>query len=102
MASKRTPKGKALADVLRFNAILLVVVAVTSCAQSPAADVRPAAVIESSPYMSTRTQIASQSTQPLNAVQNARVVQNYGSLPLAFEANRGQTDHRVKFLALRL
>src|SRR5215831_19981349 len=28
-----------------------------------------------------------------------RVLQRYGQLPLRFEANRGQTDARVKFLA---
>src|SRR5213593_2849491 len=28
-----------------------------------------------------------------------RAVQNYGKLPLSFEANRGQTDARVQFLA---
>ncbi len=30
---------------------------------------------------------------------NRRVLQRYGQLPLSFEANRGQTDARVKFLA---
>jgi hypothetical protein len=30
---------------------------------------------------------------------NTRVLQRYGQLPLSFEANRGQTDARVKFLA---
>src|SRR5437867_12653186 len=28
-----------------------------------------------------------------------RAVQNYGKLPLSFEANRGQTDAQVRFLA---
>src|SRR5436309_15894152 len=28
-----------------------------------------------------------------------RAVQNYGKLPLCFEANRGQTDAQVRFLA---
>src|SRR5581483_5589821 len=29
----------------------------------------------------------------------ARLAQAYGRLPLSFEANRGQTDNRVKFLS---
>jgi hypothetical protein len=29
----------------------------------------------------------------------ARLVQDYGKLPLSFEANRGQTDGQVKFLS---
>ena len=28
-----------------------------------------------------------------------RILENYGKLPLSFEANRGQTDARVKFLS---
>ncbi|MGH9433410.1 MAG: SBBP repeat-containing protein, partial [Terriglobia bacterium] len=34
-----------------------------------------------------------------NAATRARVIQTYGKLPLAFEANLGQTDPQVKFLA---
>ncbi|MGH9433911.1 MAG: hypothetical protein ACRD3T_20475, partial [Terriglobia bacterium] len=34
-----------------------------------------------------------------NAATRARVIQTYGKLPLAFEANYGQTDPQVKFLA---
>src|SRR5882724_4535782 len=30
---------------------------------------------------------------------SARVVENYGKLPLAFEANQGQTNPQVKFLS---
>ena len=29
----------------------------------------------------------------------ARIVENYGKLPLSFEANQGQTDEKVKFLS---
>jgi hypothetical protein len=32
-------------------------------------------------------------------VSKRQVIQNYGKLPLSFEANRGQADSRVKFLA---
>ena len=31
--------------------------------------------------------------------ESARLVANYGNVPLAFEANRGQTDQQVKFLS---
>ena len=36
---------------------------------------------------------------PTDAATKARVAANYGKLPLIFEANRGQTDARVKFLS---
>ena len=29
----------------------------------------------------------------------SRILKNYGNLPLSFEANQGQTDHNVQFLA---
>src|SRR5215831_14201309 len=35
----------------------------------------------------------------LSAGQNRKLVQAYGQLPLGFEANRGQTDPHVDFLA---
>jgi hypothetical protein len=38
-------------------------------------------------------------SQPNPKVQ-ARILDNYGKLPLAFEANKGQTDGQVKFLSL--
>jgi hypothetical protein len=41
---------------------------------------------------------ASVSAQPDPAMR-ARLVEGYGKLPLAFEANKGQTDSRVMFLS---
>src|SRR3954454_3438936 len=38
-------------------------------------------------------------TDPPNAATQARLSAAYGRLPLSFEANRGQTDSRVDFLA---
>src|SRR5216110_44310 len=38
-------------------------------------------------------------TLPAAAATNARVSESYGKLPLYFEANRGQTDKDVHFLA---
>jgi hypothetical protein len=46
-----------------------------------------------------RVRVASEQTSgPVSATER-RVGRAYGSLPLSFEANRGQTDRRVKFLA---
>src|SRR5207244_5053135 len=39
-----------------------------------------------------------QSARP-NPADQKRLVESYGKLPLSFEANRGQTDPRVKFLS---
>src|SRR5882762_11143911 len=36
---------------------------------------------------------------PATAVTDARVSENYGKLPLQFEANRGQTHKDVRFLS---
>lgn len=42
---------------------------------------------------------AGSSISPADSAVRARVGEAYGRLPLLFEANRGQTDARVKFLA---
>ena len=34
-----------------------------------------------------------------NPPGSARIVESYGKLPLAFEANQGQSDPQVKFLS---
>jgi hypothetical protein len=39
------------------------------------------------------------SLNPKSPIQNPKLVESYGRLPLAFEANRGQTDGQVKFLS---
>ncbi|HVA93782.1 MAG TPA: SBBP repeat-containing protein, partial [Candidatus Dormibacteraeota bacterium] len=38
-------------------------------------------------------------TKPISPATRARLVANYGKLPLAFEANQGQTNAQVKFLS---
>src|SRR5215471_2373538 len=43
-------------------------------------------------------QTAPAASEPAPAVKQ-RVVQEYGKLPLSFEANQGQVDGRVKFLS---
>jgi len=52
----------------------------------------------SSPASDSQEKRSTQQDQHVQARQ-ARVVQNYGKLPLSFEPNQGQTDQRVKFLA---
>ena len=42
--------------------------------------------------------LAAQSTASSTGA-NAQIAQNYGKLPLSFEANQGQTDAQVKFLS---
>src|SRR5208337_4152144 len=37
--------------------------------------------------------------QAASCGQQIRLAENYGKLPLSFEANQGQTDGRVKFLS---
>ena len=49
-------------------------------------------------------QTFAQNTQPISAPQadataQAKILNQYGKLPLSFEANQGQTDARVKFLS---
>jgi len=46
----------------------------------------------------TVSQLAA-STPATRAEQSSRVRSNFGALPLAFEANQGQTDPRVKYMA---
>src|SRR5213594_1733632 len=56
-------------------------------------------VLASSP--STRTIAGSKLIKPASSAEatQARLAASYGKLPLSFEANRGQTDRRVKFLS---
>ena len=56
-------------------------------------------VLASSP--STRTIAGPKLTKPASSAEptQARLAESYGKLPLSFEANRGQTDSRVKFLS---
>src|SRR5438132_10154071 len=49
----------------------------------------------------TRTNAGPKLTQPVGSAEatQARLAESYGKIPLSFEANRGQTDPRVKFLS---
>src|SRR5205823_10303415 len=49
----------------------------------------------------TRTIAGPKFTKPAGSAEaaQARLVESYGKVPLSFEANRGQTDPRVKFLS---
>jgi len=48
---------------------------------------------------SPRAKNAASTRVKLEATRSARLVETYDRLPLAFEANRGQTDRQVKFLS---
>src|SRR5438067_13035192 len=49
----------------------------------------------------TRTIAGPKLTKPASSAEatEARLADSYGKVPLSFEANRGQTDPRVKFLS---
>ena len=63
------------------------------------------AVLASSPSTRTATRTAANLSKPSNSDQRPnqagqqRLAENYGKVSLSFEANRGQTDPRVKFLS---
>src|SRR6266566_5517405 len=63
------------------------------------------AVLASSRSTRTATRTAANLSKPSNSDQRPnqagqqRLAENYGKLPLSFEANQGQTDPRVKFLS---
>jgi len=42
---------------------------------------------------------AKKSTELANEASKPRTLSSYGSLPLSFEANQGQTDSQVRFLS---
>ena len=51
------------------------------------------------PSVQERAMVESPINAKVNPKVQVRVVDKYGKLPLIFEANRGQTDRRVKFLS---
>jgi hypothetical protein len=53
----------------------------------------------SQPIASNHTAASAQPTTPLSAAQKQDVTSAYGTLPLAFEANQGQTAAEVRYLA---
>src|SRR3989454_211217 len=63
------------------------------------------AVLASSPSTRTVARAAANPSKPSNSNQRPnqagqqRLAENYGKVPLSFEANQGQTDPRVKFLS---
>jgi len=59
----------------------------------PAATAKPAATV------TTGATGATSVARPLNPAAQVRLRAEYGKLPLAFEANQGQTDGQVKFLS---
>jgi hypothetical protein len=53
----------------------------------------------SQPIASNHTEVSAQPAAPLSAVQKENLTSAYGKLPLAFEANEGQTAPPVHYLA---
>src|SRR2546427_2083585 len=51
------------------------------------------------PLRASRVRPRAATRAPVEAVTHARVSEAFGKVPLHFEANRGQTDPRVQFLA---
>ena len=54
---------------------------------------------QSNPVPLTASVVPSVSASQADPKAQARIFDTYGKLPLAFEANHGQTDGRVKFLS---
>src|SRR3984957_14450098 len=59
----------------------------------------PQVVRAASPSVSTQLQTLGLESSPVPSEFRAHVAENYGKLPLSFEANRGQSDKQVKFLS---
>jgi len=53
----------------------------------------------SQPIASNHTAVRAQTAAALSGLQKANVSSEYGALPLAFEANQGQTAREVRYLA---
>ena len=68
-------------------------VGVASPPMLPPEPVRPKAKRASAPMP------AISGTRPAETTASARLRENYGKLPLSFEANQGQTDREVRFLS---
>src|ERR1700730_180360 len=51
------------------------------------------------PIASNHTTASAQPAAPLSAAQKENLTSAYGTVPLAFEANQGQTDPEVRYLA---
>src|SRR3989475_6613467 len=59
-------------------------------------------LVHTDAHPSGRSTLAANGSLPgtkANQQGQARLVETYGKLPLSFEANRGQTDNKVRFLA---
>src|SRR5213594_2663139 len=59
-------------------------------------------LVHTDAHPSGRSTLAANGSLPgtkANQQGQARLVETYGKLPLSFEANRGQTDARVRFLS---
>jgi hypothetical protein len=73
---------------LRFVPAVTILLSTMSLAQSTSLLNPPAAHQNAAPARSKA-----------NPAAQEKIAENYGKLPLAFEANHGQTDSQVKFLS---
>jgi hypothetical protein len=100
-----TRKNPNLRGIFQFFRVLTVLMSVSALAQvkgagSAYAKVSALPVASSGAYVSgIRVQTVASVTHPGTPVQSVSIVEGYGRLPLAFEANQGQTDPQVKFVS---
>src|SRR2546425_6195525 len=86
--------------------LLITLVAVGILPPLLVAPLSPIAVQPQNQRPATDTAVATQSlirqaSEEIPEVNEQRLLETYGKLPLSFEANQGQTDSQVKFLSRR-
>lgn len=93
----KAPLAKRLTGLIIATGLLVGSIAMPVFTQSR---ISPAGVVNKAPTLQKANQPGSQSTHPESIEQaKERADEAYGKLPINFEANRGQTDESVKFLA---
>ena len=73
---------------------LAIILAQTQKSVAPGHDLRT-----QSTSVSATEKLSQKAPSDVSEAKRQQVVKDYGNLPLSFEANQGQTDDRVKFLA---
>ncbi len=91
--TRETPTRRALRICLSWA--MMIAVTIGLAAHSLANPLDPAGSL---PAPEARATAPATAAEPDQATK-ARIVEAYGKLPLSFEANQGQTDGRVKYLA---
>ena len=91
---KNSPRATAWVSFVILTALLLAI----AVGGTPLTVVSPVASAKDI-TLSSGPRIPPVPSAESNAAVQGRVSEAYGKLPLSFEANRGQTDQRVKFLS---